>query len=121
MSNILATRHSIAGLALAFSAGAALAAPVTIDVPGADTVEVTSGAYQCGSMTITVDYINAGPVSLAVLHMPDDFVVASNVISGSGARYAGAQYIWWSQGDEADLYDLMQGGEDGPGIHCLPV
>ena len=44
--------------------------------------------------------------------------MASNVLSASGARYAGGQYIWWSKGDTADLYDLTEGGEETPAASC---
>ncbi len=111
-------RHALAGTAflLAIAAGqsAAQAATVTIDVPSAATVDTTTVRYRCGAMPVTVDYINSGPVSLAVLHLPDDLVVAANVISGSGARYAGAQYIWWTSGSGVTLANLMEGGEDLP-------
>ncbi len=101
----------------AAGSSAAQAATVTIDVPSAAAVDTTTTHYSCGKMQVTVDYINAGPVSLAVLHLPNDLVVAANVISASGARYAGAQYIWWTSGSGVTLADLMHGGEDAP-IQC---
>lgn len=84
------------------------AAVVSIPVPGADAVESQSARYRCDDgRKVEVEYINAGPVSLAVLAFDGVFVVASNVIAASGARYAGDRYVWWSRGrDEATLETL---------------
>lgn len=91
---------------------------ITVPLPEGETVETRSMTYRCDDRTVDVDYINAGPVSLAVLRLGDEFIVASRVISASGARYAGEQYIWWTRGaSEATLQDLMQ-GEDQPPIGC---
>ncbi len=43
----------------------------------------------------TVDYINRGNNSLAVLTIFGESLIFANVDSGSGARYAARQYIWW--------------------------
>src|SRR3954452_23300043 len=90
-------------------AGPALAAEVKFDVPDAKDVQSEKAVYACGKKTVKAQYINAGSTSLALLNLGNEFVVASNVLSGSGARYAGGQYIWWTKGDHADLYDLMKG------------
>lgn len=98
-------------------AGQGMAAEIAIPLPEDTPVETSEVRYDCGDHALTVTYINAGPVSLAVTQIGDQMLVASNVISGSGARYAGSHYIWWSKGDTADLYDLMQ-GEDEPVATC---
>lgn len=85
---------------------------IAIAVPGAREVQRSRAAYDCEGQEVTAEYINAGPVSLAVLTIGKDFVVASNVLSGSGARYAGGPYVWWSKGrDAATLQDLRGGKE----------
>lgn len=110
-------RRTTVAAALACAAVLAACAPgVTISVPEATEVERISMVYQCGDRTVPVEYINAGPVSLAVLTLDGRTVVASNVIAASGARYAGAQYVWWSKGDEASLDDLMRDGDPPPVI-----
>jgi membrane-bound inhibitor of C-type lysozyme len=98
---------TLAGLMIVL-AGPAPATTLSIDIPDAE-VTTESIVYRCGEAEVTVDYINAGSVALAVLRMGDETVVASNVISGSGARYAGRQYVWWTKGDEALLQDVMKG------------
>ena len=74
--------------------------------------------YDCdGELKVKADYVNADSVSLALLSFGDQFVIASNVIAGSGARYAGGQFEWWTKGDEGTLKDLTKGTET-PGITC---
>lgn len=107
----LALGLAAAALALAPAAPALAAgksATVSFVVPGADEATSTKATYTCGDQTVAVEYINAGSVSLALLTLKDEFVAAANVLSGSGAKYAGDQYIWWSKGqDEATLTNLM--------------
>ncbi|MDQ0316598.1 MliC family protein [Amorphus orientalis] len=112
---------SLAAALVLAPAGAALAADpsatISIDVPGADEATSQKVTYTCGDKTVAVDYRNAGSVSLALLTIDDDFVVAANVMSGSGARYAGGKYIWWSTGqDAASLTDLMT--DDQTPVDC---
>lgn len=109
--NKLALGLTAAALALAPAApvlAAGKSATVSFEVPGADDATSTKASYTCGDQTVAVEYINAGSVSLALLTLKDDFVVAANVLSGSGARYTGAQYVWWSKGmTAATLTNLM--------------
>lgn len=104
----------------ATSAAVAAEVSVTLSIPvtGATSVNSTAVAYECAGRAVTATYVNTGSVSLAVLEIDGETVVASNVVSASGARYAGGRYVWWTKGEEADLYDLMQGGEDTPAARC---
>ncbi|MDW6025495.1 MliC family protein [Mesorhizobium sp. BAC0120] len=99
------------------AASPAFATTVTLDLPGSGAPETHLVAYECGGEVIAATYINAGRNGLAVLKIGDATVVFSNVLSGSGARYAGQQYIWWTKGEQADLYDLTK-GESAPPLHC---
>lgn len=93
-------------------------ASIVIPVPGVQAVETVQATYECGDgAVIEVEYFNAGPVSLATLSMKGEFVVMSSVLSGSGARYAGDRFIWWTKGDSGDLYDLTR-SEDTPAVSC---
>lgn len=114
-------RQALIALLISLAPGLASAAVITIPLPAETEVETIEAAYDCGGDAVTVSYINAGGISLAVLAIGGETVVAANVVSGSGARYAGAQYIWWTKGDDAMLYDLTQGGEDEPAAHCTAV
>ena len=91
---------------------AAHADPLMIDLPGA--AERQTVAYSCdGDRKVTAEYVNAGANSLAIVKLGDDTVLMVNVLSASGARYAGQQYVWWTKGNSADFYDLTK-GEDAP-------
>lgn len=87
---------------------------IVIGVPDVTSVASEKVSYDCDGLPVSVEYINAGGVSLATLTFEEEFVVASNVISASGARYAGKQYIWWSKGDEASFENLMEPEEARP-------
>lgn len=95
-------------------------ADVTIRVPGADAVDRQAVRYDCGGKIVDAEYINAGPVALVAFTIDGTFIVASNVIAASGAKYAGGQYVWWSKGDEATLFDATKGDGD-QGVACNPA
>ncbi|THK35134.1 META domain-containing protein [Ensifer sp. MPMI2T] len=97
--------------------GAAGVAEVTLSIPEAAAVDRQKVRYDCGGETVEAEYINAGPVSLVTFSFGGTYIVASAVISGSGARYAGGRYVWWTEGEEATLFDVTKGEED-PGVVC---
>lgn len=33
--------------------------------------------------------------------------MASNVVSASGAKYVGGEYVWWTKGNEASFYHTL--------------
>ena len=92
-------------------------AEVTLRIPGAGAADRQRVRYDCGGETVEAEYIDAGSVSLVTFSIGGNYIVASGVISESGARYAGGRYIWWTEGDEATLFDVSKGEED-PGIPC---
>lgn len=90
---------------------------IVIAVPGVASVTSQKMSYDCDGLPVSVEYINAGETSLATLKFKEEFVIASQVISASGARYAGKHYVWWSKGDEASFQNLMQDPET-PSLQC---
>ena len=91
---------------------------IVIHLPLDVAVERETIVYGCDDgRKVFAEYVNAANVSLAVLKIGEETVVVSNVVSGSGARYAGGVYEWWSKGDEATLRDVIKDGT-GPGIAC---
>ncbi|MEO3998079.1 MliC family protein [Mesorhizobium sp. CAU 1732] len=106
---LLSIAFLITGLSGAF------AVELTITVPGDAPLEQTDVTYNCDGRDLGVTYINAGTVSLVTFEIGGEAVVASNVIAASGARYAGGQYVWWTKGDEAQLFDATL-GEDAKAI-----
>lgn len=95
----------------------ASATTVSFELPGSEKPSVQTLSYDCSGRTIGATYINADANSLAILDLGETAVVTVNVLAASGAKYAGQQYVWWTKGDEADLYDLTE-GETTPLAHC---
>lgn len=108
----------IAFLALSLTASSALADAISIELPDDVAVTTNDVLYKCGDKDVSVTYYNAGDIALAKLEMDDETVIASNVLSGSGAKYAGGIYIWWSKGATADLYNLMDDPEQQKPLGC---
>ncbi|WP_034658632.1 MliC family protein [Chelativorans sp. J32] len=103
---------------LAALTSAAGAAELVIDLPGDIPVERVAVNYDCGGTPMSVEYVNAGPVSLAVFDYEGEPVVASAGIAASGVRYAGGKLIWWTKGASASLYDLTEGEDAAPIAEC---
>ena len=77
--------------------------------------------YECSEGDpFTVTYINAAPNFLALVPIADEpeLQVFASVISASGARYASGQWVWWTKGPEATLYDETLGEDAGPVLTC---
>lgn len=105
-------RPAFTALLAALIAGSAQAG-VTLSIPletGA-TSSITTATYSCaGGEPFTVQYVNAGANALALLPVDGEDRIFVNVVSGSGARYASGQYIWWSKGDTATLENELEEG-----------
>lgn len=97
----------------------AQAAEIKLDLPG-DPASRETVNYDCGGQKVSATYINAGDNALAVLTIGERVVVTVNVLSASGAKYAGQELVWWTKGGEATLYDLRK-GENDPGAMCKTV
>ncbi len=104
---------------LTFAASSASAGEINIKLPDDTEVTTNSVLYKCGEKNVSVTYYNAGDISLAELELEDETIVASNVISGSGAKYAGGVYIWWTKGETADLYNLMDDPDQSKPTNCV--
>jgi membrane-bound inhibitor of C-type lysozyme len=82
----------------------AIASDLTIHMADSSSYTHKAAKYQCDSTGVelglpagpfTVEYINGGGNSLAVLPIANQSLIFAGVDSGSGARYAAQQYIWW--------------------------
>ncbi|OOL18776.1 hypothetical protein BRY73_06965 [Ochrobactrum sp. P6BS-III] len=118
MKMLSSVKLSVALFALSLTASAASAAEITIKLPEDTAVTTNSVLYKCGEKDVSVTYYNAGDISLAELELDDETVIASNVLSGSGAKYAGGVYVWWTKGQEASLYNLMDDPEQEKPTSC---
>ena len=87
------------------SAGAfAGATDMTIHLRGNQAIARATVRYQCDAEgvqmglptgTFSVEYLNGAGNSLAILPVHGTSLIFANIISGSGARYAAGEYIWW--------------------------
>lgn len=102
-----ATMMAAALIGAAFFAGpaqaqASLSLPVALGQDGS----ISSVRYCCADGTkLSVQYVNAGANSLALIPLKGETLIFVSVVSGSGARYASGAHTWWTKGDEATLSD----------------
>jgi len=74
--------------------------------------------YDCATdAPLAVTYINAAPNFLAIVPVAEqpEPLIFTAVISASGVRYASGQWIWWTKGADASLYDATL-GEDAEAV-----
>lgn len=77
--------------------------------------------YDCSDgEPFDVTYINAAPNFLALVPIADEpeLHIFASVVSASGARYASGQWIWWTKGPDASLYDATLGEDAEPVLTC---
>ena len=115
-------KKRLAALALALSASPAPAVETSMQLvltlEGNAQRDVIT--YQCEGVDepLVVEYVNAHPIFLALVPVAGESLIFVNVISASGARYASGQYVWWTQGVEAQLYDETA-GDDAEPLSCF--
>lgn len=107
----------LAFLALASPAAAQTSFMLGLSIAG--DAERKLVRYDCeGAESFDVEYINAAPNFLAFVPYDGQTYLMSSVIAASGARYAAANYVWWSKGTDAELYDVSQGEGAAPILSC---
>jgi len=82
----------------------------SFSVPGRGNTETSQLVYQCeDGQRLDITYYNNDPNRLAVIKTAGEpAIVMANVISGSGAKYNGNVYQWWSKGRSGSFSDLMK-------------
>jgi membrane-bound inhibitor of C-type lysozyme len=130
-------RIAVAAIMLALAATPALAqdqpppaapapsAPATtssivITLAAAGDADRKLTTYQCNGRDapLTVEYVDVQPNYLALVPLDAGTLVFASVLSGSGARYASGQWIWWTKGSNANLYDVTKGANAEPVMSC---
>jgi membrane-bound inhibitor of C-type lysozyme len=112
----------------ALGGGTALAGAtdLTIHLSGSQPVSRKTVQYQCDAKAAAiglpaaafqVEYINGAGNSLAVIPIHGNSLIFANVMSGSGARYAAGQYIWWEAGGSVTLYSDSMAGKMQSACH----
>lgn len=120
MGRTIVTRAAFLAVAFLAMTATAWATSVTIKLPGKEKPQTNQVAYACPGQKVAVTYINTSTNQFAVLNLGTTTVVTVSVISGSGARYVGQQYEWWTKGNEALFTDLMQSPQKQP-ITCKQI
>jgi membrane-bound inhibitor of C-type lysozyme len=123
----LTKRLAVALAAFSLSSFAS-AEDITIHLPASASVSRKTVQYQCDAQgakiavpsgPFSVEYINGGGNSLVVVPISGKSLIFSNVISGSGARYAAQQFIWWEAKGAVTLYsDSLAGKSQST---CQPI
>lgn len=116
----------IAGVSGNFVTHSAAASTLSIPLVPAGRVQKLSATYTCSGSkelldklakpSVSVTYLNAGAVSLAVMAVEGQTQVFSNVIAASGARYTANRFEWWSKGDTAFFSEF--GADDTARLTC---
>ena len=72
-------------------------------------LEGTQLRYEASALK--VDFVEAGAVALALLHFPNETIVAAKILFDQGTRYAGGRYVLWQRG----TVELLDIAATGPG------
>ena len=108
----------VAGLVC--SGAVAGATDLTIHLKGTQPLTRKTVQYQCDAQgaamglpatAFPVEYINGAGNSLVVVPVHEASLIFANVNSGSGARYAAGQYIWWEAAGAVTFYSDSLAGK----------
>lgn len=103
------------------TAAQAIETSLQIELSTESDFERRTMLYSCSAgEPFSVTYINAAPNFLALVPIegePEPLVFAA-VVAASGARYAAGQWVWWTKGAEASLYDSTLGEDAAPVLTC---
>lgn len=92
------------GVAVALCSTLGGASDVTIHLKGSGSIARNTVKYRCDAQgakmglpegVFSVEYLNGAGNSLAIVPVGKNSMIFANVISGSGARYAAGEYVWW--------------------------
>jgi membrane-bound inhibitor of C-type lysozyme len=101
------------GAAVLASNAAAGASDLTLHLNGSQAISRSTVKFECDAQGVkmglpagvfSVEYLNGAGNSLAVVPVGGSSLVFANVISGSGARYAAKEFIWWDAGGRGTTF-----------------
>lgn len=116
---------AIAALGSSTLAGAT---DLTLHLKGTQPLTRKTVQYQCDAKgaamglpagVFAVEYINGAGNSLVIVHVNGMSMIFANVTSGSGARYAAAQYIWWDAAGGVNFYSDSIAGKMESACHRM--
>jgi len=97
-------KKCVVAIGILFAGTFAGATEVTLHLKGSQAMSRFLERYECDAEgpkmglpagIFSVEYLNGAGNSLAILPVNGASLVFANIVSGSGARYAAKQYIWW--------------------------
>lgn len=97
-------KQVLIGMSVVAMSTLASATELTIHLNGTQALSRQTIQYQCDAQgtgmglpagTFPVEYINGAGNSLAIVPVHGVSMIFANVMSGSGARYAASEFIWW--------------------------
>jgi membrane-bound inhibitor of C-type lysozyme len=97
-------RRITIGMAALACSTPAPATELTIHLNSSQPISRQTIQYQCDAQGVAmglpasafpVEYVNGAGNSLAIVPVHGALLIFANVSSGSGARYAASDYIWW--------------------------
>jgi membrane-bound inhibitor of C-type lysozyme len=121
-------KQMLLGLAVLGSSTMASATDLTLHLKGTQPVTQKTVQYQCDAQgptmglptgTFSVNYVNGAGNSLVIVPINGNSMIFANVMSGSGARYAASQYIWWDAQGAVTLYSDSLSGKTQSTCHRM--
>jgi membrane-bound inhibitor of C-type lysozyme len=97
-------KQTLIGTAILSCSALAGATDLTIHLNGSQPISRNTVKVQCDAQgskmglpagVFSVEYLNGAGNSLAIVPVGGNSLIFANVVSGSGARYAAGEYIWW--------------------------
>jgi membrane-bound inhibitor of C-type lysozyme len=97
-------KQILIGMGVLAGSTLASATDLTLHLNGTQALTRQTIQYQCDAQgagmglpagTFPVEYINGAGNSLAIVPVHGMSMIFANVMSGSGARYAASEFIWW--------------------------
>ena len=119
-------KQIVIGLAALGCSIAANATDLALHLNGSQPLSRKTVQYQCDAKAAAmglpasafpVEYINGAGNSLVIVPVHETSLIFANVVSGSGARYAAGQYIWWEAGGSVNFYSDSIAGKMQSACH----
>ncbi|EJF80423.1 MliC family protein [Bartonella doshiae] len=105
------------------SSMSACAASLVIEVPDTPEPRKETVVYQCSNKTkkmrVEATYYDTDEFGLVYLKWNGKRIIASNVVSASGVKYVGGEYTWWTKGNNATFYDVINDPKEENFLDCI--
>jgi membrane-bound inhibitor of C-type lysozyme len=97
-------KRCVIAIAILSAGTVAGATDLTLHLNGSQSMTNSTAKYECDAEGVkmglpagpfSVEYINGAGNSLAILPVSGTSLIFANIFSGSGARYAAKEFIWW--------------------------